>query len=362
MYYKFSNSKSFQRIQHEIENYYANASLSPFFSVSSLVKNGDMENTKKVDTSCFSYKFHLILNKENKMKPKQCQINDPECHLDVIQEWHGDLESNITDLIKHLKDIRDHSKVAKRAFSEHYAKTVELAQAKTRFTYEVSHELKAPLASVYNIINVILDGYLDKDLEKQKDLLNRAKIRINDLTKLLNDLLMFSHLEEGTGEIEMEKTNTGKLISSVIEEMDAFARENNIKIQWDFSNNLPTIYGNPELLNRVIVNIIHNAIKYSNPGNEVKVTGKKEENFFIIQVDDKGIGIKEEELPKIYNIFFRGENARPEHKKEGMGLGLSLVKRIIDAHGGSIEVKSKLNKGTNVKLKFPLIKKRRSDG
>lgn len=292
------------------------------------------------------------------MKPKQCQINDPECHLDVIQEWHGDLESNITDLIKSLKNIRDHSEVAKRAFSEHYAKTVELAQAKTRFTYEVSHELKAPLASVYNIINVILDGYLNENLEKQKDLLNRAKIRINDVIKLLNDLLMFSHLEEGTGEIEMEKIDTGELLSSVTDEMDGIAGENDIKIKWEITNNLPAIYGNPELLNRVIVNIIHNAIKYSNPGDEVKITGKEKENFFLLRVDDRGIGIKKEELPKIYNIFFRGENARPEHKKEGMGLGLSLVKRIIDAHGGSIEIQSELNKGTNVKLKIPLKKKK----
>ena len=292
------------------------------------------------------------------MEPKTCNINDPECHLDRIRDWHGNLESDISTLIKKLKDIRKHSKEAKYACSEHYAKTVELTKAKTRFTYEVSHELKAPLASVYNIINVILDGYLDKDLDKQKDLLNRAKIRIDDVIKLLNDLLMFSHLEEGTGEIEMEKIDTGKLLSSATDEMNGIAGENNIKIKWEIANNLPPLYGNSELLNRVIVNIIHNAIKYSNPGDKVKVTGKEQENFFLLRVDDRGIGIKEEELPKIYNIFFRGENARPEHKKEGMGLGLSLVKRIIDAHGGSIEVKSRLNKGTNVKLKFPLNKKK----
>lgn len=292
------------------------------------------------------------------MKLKKCQITDPECHLDVIQEWHGDLEANITDLIENLKDIKKHSKAAKGAFSEHYAKTVELTKAKTRFTYEVSHELKAPLASVYNIINVILDGYLKEDVKKQKELLNRAKVRINDVTKLLNDLLMFSHLEEGTGEIEIEKIDTLELLSSLIEEMDTFAAENNIKIDWKISDNLPPIYGNPELLRRAFENIIHNAIKYSNPGNQVKITGKKENNSFMLRVKDQGIGIKKKELPKIYNIFFRGENARPEHKKEGMGLGLSLVKRIIDAHGGSIAVRSKLNKGTTAELRLPAIQKK----
>lgn len=292
------------------------------------------------------------------MKLKKCQITDPECHLDVIQEWHGDLEANITTLIENLKGMKNHSRAAKSAFSEHYAKTVELTKAKTRFTYEISHELKAPLATVYNIINVILDGYLEKDVKKQKELLNRAKVRINDVIKLLNDLLMFSHLEEGTGEIEIEKIDTVELLSSLTEEMDAFAAENNIKIDWSLSDNLPTIYGNPELLRRAFENIIHNAIKYSNPGNQVNVTGKEENNSLLLRVKDHGIGIKKKELPKIYNIFFRGENARPEHKKEGMGLGLSLVKRIIDAHGGTIKVNSKLNKGTKVDLRFPAIQKK----
>ena len=292
------------------------------------------------------------------MEPKICNINDPECHLDRIRGWHGDLEANITTLIKNLQDIRKHSEEAKSACSEHYAKTVELTKAKTRFTYEVSHELKAPLASVYNIINVILDGYLEKDVKKQKELLNRAKVRINEVIKLLNDLLMFSHLEEGTGELEIEKINTVELLSSLIEEMDTFAAENNIKIDWKLSDKLPSIYGNPELLRRAFENIIHNAIKYSNPGNQVKITGKEENNSFLLRVKDQGIGIKKKELPMIFNIFFRGENARPEHKKEGMGLGLSLVKRIIDAHGGTIKVNSKLDKGTTVSLSFPAIQKK----
>ncbi len=292
------------------------------------------------------------------MEPKICNINDPECHLDRIRGWHGNLEANITTLIENLKDIREHSEEAKRACSEHYAKTVQLTKAKTRFTYEVSHELKAPLASVYNIINVILDGYLEKNVKRQKELLNRAKVRINDVIKLLNDLLMFSHLEEGTGEIEIEKIDTGKLLSSLTEEMDAFASENNIKIDWNLSDSIPPIYGNPELLRRAFINIIHNAIKYSNQGNKVKVTSKKDNNTFLLRVKDQGIGIRKKELPMIFDIFFRGENARPEHKKEGMGLGLSLVKRIINAHGGTIKVKSNLNKGTTVEVSFPVIQKK----
>jgi signal transduction histidine kinase len=292
------------------------------------------------------------------MEPKQCNINDPECHLDGIQQWHEDLQLNITSLIETLLDMRGHSEAAKRAFSEHYAKTVELTKAKTRFTYEVSHELKAPLASVYNIINVILDGYLEGDAEKQKELLNRARVRIKDIIKLLNDLLIFSHLEEGTAKLEMERIDTKEILYSLIEEMDSFAEQNGIKLTWNINGRTPLIYGNPELIRRVFINVIHNAIKYSNPGNQVKITGKKENGSFLLRVKDQGIGIKKEELPKIYNIFFRGENARPIHRKEGVGLGLSLVKRIVDTHGGSIKIKSTLNKGTTAEVHFPESKKK----
>jgi len=317
------------------------------------------QNSFKLNPTMLAFFINLLNIKGSKnMEPEICNINDPECHLDRIRGWHGDLESNMTSLIETLKDIRKHSEEAKTACSKHYAKTVELTKAKTRFTYEVSHELKAPLASVYNIINVILDGYLEKDFEKQKELLNRAKVRINDVIKLLNDLLTFSRLEEGTKKLEMEEINIGEILSSLTEEMNVYAGESDIKINWNFSDNLPHIYGNSELLRRAFINIIHNAIKYSNPGCLVKVTGKKENHLFLLKVKDQGIGIKKGELPKIYNIFFRGENARPEHKKEGMGLGLSLVKRIIAAHGGSIKVKSKVHKGTTAEVSFPAIQKK----
>ncbi|MCK4226752.1 HAMP domain-containing histidine kinase [candidate division WOR-3 bacterium] len=292
------------------------------------------------------------------MEPKRCKIKDSECHLKRIQDWHNSFESGISSLIETLKGLEDSSIEARKECSEHYARTIELTRAKTRFTFEVSHELKAPLASVYNIINVILDGYLDGDIEKQKGLLDRARVRIKSITELLNDLLMLSRLEERTKELEKEEFNIGEVFSSLIEEMNEYAEKSNIKINWNLSDNCPHIYGNAELIRRVFANIIHNAIKYSNPRGLVEVTGEKENGSFLLRVKDHGIGIKEEELPKIFNIFFRGENARPNRKKEGMGLGLSLVKRIVDAHGGYINVKSQLHKGTTAEVRFPEFQKK----
>ena len=232
-----------------------------------------------------------------------------------------------------------------------------MTKAKSSFTFEVSHELKAPLASVYNIINVILDGYLDGDINKQKEYLSRAKLRIKSIIDLLNDLLVFSRLEERASELKKEELNIGELFVSIIEEMNEYAKNCNIEVNWNLCDDCPHIHGNAELIRRVFTNIIHNAVKYSKRGNLVEVTGKKDGNSFLLRVEDHGIGIKEEEMQKIFDMFYRGENTRRDYKNEGIGLGLSLVRRIVDAHRGCIEVKSKLHKGTTVEVRFPEFKK-----
>lgn len=287
------------------------------------------------------------------MKLDGCKVTDHECHLDRIEKWHDNFESYIAKLINTLNELNASSIEATKECSKHYKDTVALTKAKTSFTFEVSHELKAPLASVYNIINVILDGYLDEDIDKQKEFLNRAKLRIKSIIDLLNDLLIFSRLEESADGLEKKQFSLEELFPSLIEEMNAYAKTRDIEIEWNLCEKCPCIFGNTELVRRVFANVIHNSIKYSNQGDLVEVTGKKEEDRFLLRVKDHGIGIKEEELDKIFDIFFRCKSSRQDLKNEGIGLGLSLVRRIVDAHGGCIKVKSELQKGTTMEVRFP---------
>ncbi len=287
------------------------------------------------------------------MNSEDCKVTDHECHLNRIEKWHDNFESYIALLIETLEKLNASSIEATKECSEHYKETVELTKAKTRFTFEISHELKAPLASVYNIINIILNGYLDEDIAKQKELLNRAKLRIKSITGLLDDLLMFSRLEERSNELEKEEFNIGELFSSLTEDMNEYAKYCDIEIDWNLCDDCPIINGNAELIRRVFANLIQNSIKYSNPGDLVEVTGQEEKDLFLLRVKDHGTGIKEEEIPKIFNMFFRGENDRYNLRKDGIGLGLSLVKRIVDAHGGCIKVESEVHKGTTIEVRFP---------
>ncbi|MCD4848259.1 MAG: HAMP domain-containing histidine kinase [Candidatus Aegiribacteria sp.] len=292
------------------------------------------------------------------MNSEDCKVTDHECHLNRIEKWHSNFESYIALLIETLEKLNASSIEATKECSEHYKETVELTKAKTRFTFEISHELKAPLASIYNIINVILSGYLDGDIDKQKEFLNRAKLRIKSITGLLDDLLMFSRLEERANELDKEKFNIGELFTSLTEDMNEYAKYCDIEINWNLCDNCPGIYGNAELIRRVFANLIQNSIKYSNPGDRVEVTGQEEKDLFLFIVKDHGTGITEEDLPKIFNMFFRGENDRYNLRKDGIGLGLSLVKRIVNAHGGCIKVKSQLHEGTTIEVRFPETQKK----
>lgn len=287
----------------------------------------------------------------------ECKTIDFECHLNRIKRWHSTFESSISQMIETLSKLNESSIEATEECSKHYKKTIELTQAKTSFTFEVSHELKAPLASVYNIINVILDGYLDDDVDKQKEYLGKAKQKIRNIIDLLNDLLMFSRLEERASELEKEDFNLREIFSSLTEEMNDYAEKSGIDMKWNLCNQCPDIRGNAPLIRRVFANVIHNAIKYSKPGKLVEVTAREEDDKFLLRVEDHGIGIREDELDQIFDIFFRGDSTRRDDTVEGIGLGLSLVKRIVDAHGGCIKVKSKFNEGTTMEVRFPGLKK-----
>jgi two-component system, OmpR family, sensor histidine kinase VicK len=288
------------------------------------------------------------------MNCDDCKTIDYECHLKRIEKWHNTFETGIAQMIEILNNLNESSIKATSECSRHYQKTIDLTKAKTSFTFEISHELKAPLASVYNIINVILDGYLDNDVEKQKEYLNKAKYKIRNIIELLNDLLMFSRLEEQADNLEKTEFNVGEIFDSLKEELNDYAGKSGVEISWDLCEECPRLFGNPVLIRRVYANIIHNAVKYSKRGQRVEVTNKRDDGRFLMRVVDHGIGIKEEELDQIFDIFFRGDTTRRD-SVEGLGLGLSLVKRIVDAHEGCIKVDSKWNEGTVMEVRIPVM-------
>jgi signal transduction histidine kinase len=277
---------------------------------------------------------------------------DTASHLARIRGWHDDFESRIASLMSYLQELAQNSKQAQVECSRTFSRAAELTRAKTRFTYEVSHEIKAPLGAVYNILNVIVEGYLNHDREKQLDLLTRARLRIQEVIALLNDLLMLSQLEESTGRLKKERLDMRKVLVPVYEVMREYATERGVQFVWRWGDELPALFGNGELLRRVFANLVDNAVKYTDPGGSVEVDAKKDGDTFLFRVADTGVGIPDDELAKIFDVFFRGSHARSKGKAEGMGLGLSLVKRIVDDHNGTISITSKFGLGTTLTVRF----------
>jgi signal transduction histidine kinase len=210
----------------------------------------------------------------------------------------------------------------------------ELEEERNRFLRFLSiaaHDLKAPLAAIQSYIGVMLGGYSGELSDKQKNMLERSSQRINELLTLISDLLDIPRIETGQILQEMKDVSLEEIIKECLQEQNNLAREKGVKLEVEIPEKLPRIYGSAPRLQQVITNLVNNAINYTNEGKvTIKVAGKNGE--ICVQITDTGIGIPEEELPKVFEDFFRASNV----DVKGTGLGLSITRRIVEAHAGEI--------------------------
>ncbi len=219
----------------------------------------------------------------------------------------------------------------------------------------VSHELKAPLSALLMQLSVVLDGLAGDITTKQKDLLGKAKQRTKRMIALVNDLLDLRRIEEGKAVVEIEPLDLGEILHRSIDIMTLSSKDKNINFDVKIVENLPLFSGDRTGMEAVFVNLISNAIKYTSTGGRVQVELKKSGKDIRIKVVDNGIGIEKEDLDHVFDRFYR---IKTEQTKSigGSGLGLYIVKRIVDAHRGTIYVESKAGKGTMFIVSLPLEK------
>lgn len=220
----------------------------------------------------------------------------------------------------------------------------------------LAHDIKGPLSSIIDLLNVIDKGYVT-DPEKSKLLISRAIKKTSILIKMVDDMLDYSKLEDKSL-MKREKLNIFNTLNESITLMRQYAENRNIKIeQCEFCLHEEYVYGNHTFLLRVFNNIIMNAIKYNKKDGRIIFNsyrnGKGES--IVMEISDTGIGIADEEIEKVFLIFERGSNAR-RNIDGSIGLGLSLVKQIVEDHDGTIEIASTLNVGTTLKITLPLYK------
>ena len=229
----------------------------------------------------------------------------------------------------------------------------QLDEMKSDFVNMVAHELRSPLVAIRQLNSVLLEGLAGPLGEKQQDFVKRGVVKIDSLLNLINDLLDIAKLEAGKFIQHRVPTDIGNIIKEILELMEPRAQKQHILLSHHLEN-LKPVQADPKRIEEIFNNLISNAINYSPQGGRVTVSAKGLGGYMEIRVEDTGVGITKEELPKIFDKFYRVKNPKTR-QVIGTGLGLAIVKGVVDAHQGSIQVESVPDKGTTFKILLPVI-------
>ena len=219
--------------------------------------------------------------------------------------------------------------------SNEIAKLEEEKNRFLRFLSIAAHDLKAPLTAIQGFLWVMLGGYSGKITDKQKNMLDRSTRRINELLNLISDLLDIPRIETGQIVQEMKQVSLNQVIKASIGDLRDQAKQKGVKLKTELPSALPKISGSAPRLQQVITNLVNNAINYT-PEGSVTIRVNEGDKELQVEVIDTGIGIPPEDLPHIFEDFFRASNV----ETKGTGLGLAIAKRIVEAHGGRIWMES----------------------
>lgn len=217
----------------------------------------------------------------------------------------------------------------------------EQENLRKRMTTDIAHELRSPLAVLRSQIEAMIDGVF----EPNKERLKKCHMETIRLTKLIDDLNELTTVESGLNKLNLIKISINDLLKEIAMSFNPLYNKKNIQLHLDLGPD-KYIIGDKEQLNRAIINILTNAYKYSNEDSEVLVSTKfLDSEEVLISIKDSGIGIEEKDLPYIFERFYRSDLSR-NRETGGAGVGLAIVKSIVDAHKGRIEVKSKIGEGS----------------
>ncbi len=225
----------------------------------------------------------------------------------------------------------------------------QLEKMRRDFVANVSHELRTPLTSIKGFSETLLDGALE-DEQTARRFLNIMKQEADRLTKLIDDLLKLSRLENKRTILDKEPVDINDIIEQVLFNFKLQAAEKNIKLTKNLSPNLPKISAQKDLLIQVLINLVDNAVKYTPVGGEVSVSSEANKKAVCVSVEDTGPGIPQESLDRVFERFYRVDKARVR-EAGGTGLGLAIVKHVLELHNGNIKVE---NTGNGTKFTFSL--------
>jgi signal transduction histidine kinase len=228
----------------------------------------------------------------------------------------------------------------------------EMEQLKDDFFSTMSHELRTPLFSIQGFAQILLEeGSLDG--ATRTEFLSTIQRQAKQLSEMVNNLLDFSKFEQGKLELERLPVNLADLIHQTILKLQGYAHQERVKLVSKVSPTLAAVPGDGQRLEQVLTNLIGNAIKFSHPGHEVRVSAGVSGKTVKIAVRDQGIGIPPHDLEQIFQPYYQADR-QGERSAMGSGLGLHIAKKIIEAHHGRIWAESKAGQGSTFYFTLPL--------
>lgn len=228
----------------------------------------------------------------------------------------------------------------------------EKEMMKKNFITLVSHQLRAPLTCVKQCFGVIQEGFTGEVASKQKEMIEIVGKRIDGLIQLINDWLDMSRIEAGNLTEEFKPLDIVNVLLDTIDTLKPLAETKKVTLKTDFCDAGRLVQGDQESLKQAFTNLVTNAINYNRDGGTVGILTGSENNNVLVEISDTGIGVSQENLPFIFDDFFRVKT-KDTCGVAGSGLGLTIVKRIIEAHNGCIMVVSQLGEGTTFRILLP---------
>ena len=250
------------------------------------------------------------------------------------------------EILKDEKDRPSGVMVLIQDITEH----VKLDNMRKEFVADVSHELKTPITSIMGYADTLLETEHDKAIETK--FLGVISSEAKRMSKLVTDLLSLSRFDNNKTNIVKEEFDLGELAKKCQEKLQIEIDKKQLKVNCLVTANVPPVYAEKDGIERVIINILSNSIKYTNEKGTINIYVGFVYNDAYIKCIDTGMGIPEEDLERIFERFYRVDKARTR-EMGGTGLGLSIAKEILDRNNGTIDIKSKLNEGTEVVIRIP---------
>lgn len=217
-----------------------------------------------------------------------------------------------------------------------------------RLTTDVAHELRTPLMAIQSTVEAMIDGVFEADAER----LDTVNSEVQRLSRLVDAILKLSRLENRSIPLDRQRVNVGELISGLIATHEAFVADSGLTLYYDAEPDV-YIYADADMIRQATANLISNAVRYTPEGGTITVSVNKGETMAYIAVRDTGIGLSEEEARMVFSRFWRAEAGRTR-ERGGLGIGLSVVKEIVEQHNGRVRVEGKPNEGATFTLYLPL--------